>query len=86
MGKRGGHLAFILQIPLLSESVGLPYSVRYKQFPICLAYAMTNNKFQGQTLTKIRVCLTKNIFIHRQLYVAFSRAMPSENVSVLLAT
>lgn len=49
-----------------------------------MAYAMTINKAQGQTLTKVGICLIKNVFSHVQLYVAFSGATTPANILVLL--
>ena len=45
---------------------------------------MSINKSQGQTLQKVGIHLTKDVFSHGQLYVAFSRATAPENISVLL--
>jgi hypothetical protein len=43
------------------------------QFPVRLAFAMTINKAQGQTLQRVGVCLDTPCFSHGQLYVAASR-------------
>ena len=43
------------------------------QFPLRLAYAMTFNKSQGQTLDRIVLDLRHPIFAHGQLYVGCSR-------------
>lgn len=83
-GEHAGYVTFIPRIPLITENSGLPFPVRRKQFPIRVAYAMTINKSQGQTLPKVGICLTKNVFSHGHLYVAFSRATVIENVVVLL--
>jgi ATP-dependent DNA helicase PIF1 len=42
------------------------------QFPVRLSYAMTIDKIQGQTLTKLGVLLGTKVFGHDQLYVAAS--------------
>ena len=50
-----------------------------RQFPIRLAFAMTINKAQGQSLKRVGIYLKRPVFAHGQLYVALSRAgIPSE--------
>ena len=51
---------------------------------IRLAYAMTINKSQGQTLDKVGIYLRQPVFDHGQLYVAFSRVRSNENFQVLV--
>jgi ATP-dependent DNA helicase PIF1 len=45
---------------------------------------MTINKSQGQTLSHVGLHLTNDVFLHGQLYVAFSRAEAPVNVKVQL--
>ena len=54
------------------------------QFPLRTAYAMTINKSQGQTLTRIGLDLRSSPFAHGQLYVALTRAQKRSTVMVLL--
>ena len=44
-----------------------------RQFPVRIAFAMTINKAQGQTLDRVGVYLPDPCFAHGQLYVAASR-------------
>lgn len=44
-----------------------------RQFPLALAYAMTVNRAQGQTLKRVLLDVTKSPFAHGHLYVALSR-------------
>lgn len=39
------------------------------QFPSRIAYSLTINKSQGQTLTRIGLDLRCDVFAHRQLYM-----------------
>uniref|UniRef100_A0A0K0G600 ATP-dependent DNA helicase n=1 Tax=Strongyloides venezuelensis TaxID=75913 RepID=A0A0K0G600_STRVS len=43
-----------------------------KQFSVRFAFAMTINKSQEQTLSKVGVDLTTPVFSYEQLYVTFS--------------
>jgi ATP-dependent exoDNAse (exonuclease V) alpha subunit len=83
-GKWAGNVAFIPRIKFISDNNGLPFTFARKQFPLRLAYAMTINKSQGQTLSHVGLHLTDDVFSHGQFYVAFSRAKAAENVKVQL--
>ena len=52
---------------------GQPCEWQRQQFPVRLAFAMTINKSQGQTLKRASVWLQSPVFGHGQLYVAASR-------------
>jgi hypothetical protein len=55
------------------------------QFPIRLAFAMTINKSQGQTLDFVGLYLPSPVFSHGQLYVAMSRVKTPTSLKVLIA-
>ena len=67
----------IIHIPRICFKFRMPYGQSYQltrmQFPLRLAYAMTFNKSQSQTLQKVLVDITSPPFSHGQLYVALSR-------------
>ncbi|KAA5599212.1 AAA family ATPase, partial [Pseudomonas aeruginosa] len=48
-----------------------------------IAFAMTINKAQGQTLKVAGINLEKSCFSHGQLYVACSRVSSPQNLHVL---
>ena len=48
-------------------------------------YAMTINKSQGQTLTKLGIYLPQSVFIHGQLYVAMLRIKSYNRLQFALA-
>jgi ATP-dependent exoDNAse (exonuclease V) alpha subunit len=54
------------------------------QFPLRLAYAMTYNKSQSQTLQKVLLDITQPPFSHGQLYVAMSRVRDCKNIAMYL--
>jgi hypothetical protein len=85
-GDHAGETALIPQITLTPLLTNVDFAIKLKrrQFPIQLAFAMTINKAQGQTLTHIRIDLRKPVFSHGQLYVALSRATSCKHINVLL--
>ena len=54
------------------------------QFPISLAFGMTINKSQGQTLNRVGIYLPEPVFGHGQLYVAMSRVTHPNNLKILI--
>ncbi len=64
---------YIPRIPIIKKSMGLPFLFKRIQLPVKLAFAMTINKSQGQSLDACSIILEENVFAHGQLYVAWSR-------------
>lgn len=62
------------------------FEVTRTQFPVRLAYAMTYNKSQSQTLQKVLVDSIDPPFSHGHLYVAFSRVRDPRNIRLLCST
>jgi len=82
-----GETALIPQITLSPSLTGLNFAIKLNrhQFPVQLAFAMTINKAQGQTLKHVGVNLRNSVFAHGQLYVAFSCTTSLQDISVLLS-
>lgn len=75
----------IPRIPLApSDSKLLPVKFTRLQFPIRPAFAMTINKSQGQTFSKVGIFLPKPVFSHGQLYVAMSRVGSPHGIRFLV--
>ena len=85
-GDHAGEVALIPRITLSPSLTGLDFAIKLnrRQFPIQLAFALTINKSQGQSLNHIGIDLRKPVFAHGQLYVALSRATSSQHIKVLL--
>ena len=71
-GQNEGETVFIPRIPLIPTD--LPFAFKRIQFPVRLAYAITINKAQGQSLGVTGLDLKDECFSHGQLYVGMSRA------------
>jgi hypothetical protein len=69
----------------LSTSTDISFTLTRTQFPIKLAFAMTINKSQGQSLHHVGIDLQHEVFTHGQLYVALSRTTDVHNISILLS-
>jgi len=83
-GNCRGEMAYLPRIEITSNpDSDLGFQLKRRQYPVRLAFAMTINKSQGQSLKVVGICLEDDVFTHGQLYVAFSRASDPHNVKVL---
>ena len=79
-----GKIALIPRITLEPSAENLPIPLRRRQFPVRLAFSMTVNKSQGQSVAHVGLNLQTSVFSHGQLYVALSRCTSGERIKVLL--
>ena len=84
----GDHTGKEVYIPRITiepsaEDLSIPLSCR--QFPVRLAFAMTINKSQEQSVTHVGLDLQTAVFAHGQLYVALSRCTSPIRIKVLFA-
>ena len=75
-------------IPRFLFKMKLPYGKSFKitrrQFPLRLAYSLTINRAQGQTLNRCLLDLTRHCFSHGQVNVGFSRIREVNNMAVYI--
>jgi predicted alpha/beta hydrolase family esterase len=83
-GPRANNTAFIPRITLNTNDEELPFTLSRRQFPVRLAFGMTINKAQGQSLQTVGINLMTPVFSHGQFYVAVSRATNWHRVFILL--
>ena len=85
-GDHNGEIALIPRVTLTpsAKSTNHAFVLRRRQFPVKLAFAMSINKAQGQSLKFVGLDLRVPVFSHGQLYVALSRATSSSKITILL--
>jgi len=83
-GSCTGNSVFIPRIQLNLNRARLPFTLCRRQFPVQIAFAMTINKSQGQTLKHVGIYLPLPVFSHGQLYVALSRCPNFKNLNVFI--
>jgi hypothetical protein len=71
-GEHAGNIVNISCITMTTNCSDWPFTLQRCQFPLQLAFVMTINKAQGQTMKTVGIYLHEPIFTHGQLYVALS--------------
>jgi hypothetical protein len=82
----GEETARTIPLPRIPFKFCLKYVNSYQltrmQFPLRVAYAMTYNKSQSQTLVKVLLDIKNPPFSHGQLYVTLSRVRDSTKIAM----
>jgi hypothetical protein len=86
-GDHDGKIAFIPRITMTpsQSNAEFTFTLRRTQFPVRLAFAMTINKAQGQSVKYVGLDLRSDVFSHGQLYVALSRVTTRSGLKFCLA-
>ena len=82
-GDNAGDTVLIPRITLRPTDLELPFILERHQFPVHLAFSMSINKAQGQSVSQVGLNLQTSVFSHGQLYVALSRCTSASNVKIL---
>jgi hypothetical protein len=84
-GDHDGEVALIPRISLIPTSTpAFTFKIKRRQFPVRLAFAITINRAQGQSVKYVGLDLRIPVFAHGQLYVALSRVTTKKNLRILL--
>ncbi|KAF5783177.1 putative DNA helicase [Helianthus annuus] len=83
-GGNIGTRVFISRLNMIHSDKKIPFEFQRRQLPLSVCFAMTINKSQGQSLSKVGLYLKDHVFTHGQLYVALSRVKTREGVKILI--
>ncbi|XP_052627245.1 uncharacterized protein LOC128133750 [Lactuca sativa] len=83
-GSNIGNRTFIPRMSLTPSDKRIPFIFQRRQFPLAVCFAMTINKSQGQSLSKVGLFLRQPVFTHGQLYVALSRVKSKNGLKILI--
>ncbi|KAG0720926.1 hypothetical protein GWK47_047452 [Chionoecetes opilio] len=83
-GPSQGDDFYLSRVPIISQAAsGTGFRMWRLQFSICVAFAMTIYKCQGQTKSYVGVYLPTIAFTHGQLYFSLSRVGCADAVEVM---
>lgn len=79
-----GYGIFLRKIRLISIDPNMPFLLPGNNFPIRQAFCITINKSSCQTFDNAGIYLSKPVFTHKQLYVAFSRVKYPDEITLFI--
>jgi len=81
-----GHQAILPRINyvITPDESGLPFTLHRRQYPLISSYALTVHRVQGQSLRRLGIYFSGDVFCHGMLFTAMSRVQSWDDVTVLL--
>ncbi|KAI3509189.1 hypothetical protein L1887_24277 [Cichorium endivia] len=83
-GNNIGNRTFIPRMSLTPSDKRIPFKFQRRQLPLTVCFAMTINKSQGQSLSKVGLFFRQPVFTHGQLYVALSRVKSRDGLKMVI--
>ena len=85
-GPLAGTCVFLPRITLTSKNMSFPFVFQQRQFLCQLAFAISINRSQEQTMNRVGLYLSTPVFSYSQLYIACSRVTSHQNLQIYLDT